>query len=50
MGPRALLSGWKVCGECGDLFWAGDGDFGGACPADVTHHALSVEFWVESWL
>ncbi|MET7930978.1 winged helix-turn-helix domain-containing protein [Streptomyces sp. NPDC005349] len=50
-GPfEHFKSGWKVCGRCGVLFFAGGGDFDGSCPADTTHHAVSVEFGVEFWL
>ncbi|MER5939574.1 hypothetical protein ABT121_19890 [Streptomyces sp. NPDC001928] len=50
-GPfEHFRSGWKVCGKCGVLFFAGEGEFDGDCPADTTHHAVSVEFGVEFWL
>jgi hypothetical protein len=44
--------GWKICGKCGVVFFVGGSgtDFDGACPAGATHHAVSVDFGVESWM
>jgi hypothetical protein len=37
-------SDWRFCGQCGGLFWDGDDNFRGRCPAGGAHAAAGLNF------